>query len=611
MSMKDILSEDTFREQWKSETTHICEIQTYRHDDIPNSEVNGRLIEIRDYFDTLTSSFNEGVTTTKFIPFQWCANIREGTDGTEPEDLISTTKPNNQVCLDSDFWIFGYRFGATEPEDRICIICHLDTVPATEGDEWAPFIPHVEEREYTYKNSESDKQPFLVGRGCVDDKGPAISALMAARKLAKDFDNDPRMEKTMVEIIFDTSEETNMSTPRYLEDPKTNKPHFGVVYDAQWCVRAEKGCERPIFKVPASTQNGSRLYIEKITTSANNSTNTIPDSCIAVIKGPGDELSKYADMVEDRYASCPFDDESYRRAPLEAKVLEAGGVVRLLSLETTILGAQHGSAPQENRDEGANPLVSLANFLAAEVRNGKMEINDYATVSDFISWMWGTQVFGEKHAPMEEDDTVFEKGNGTTYAVTKISEDKDGLPTLEVDIRYAIPHHETGWDGETEGMLLGSKSRFEGIFSDLVSEFNEIHTQYPEVSHETQTIFAPDIRVPDSNENFKIVEQAFFDVREKVPPRLAIGGGTDAKGFVFLLGVGPLFSTNLGPPINYHGIDEGIPMDDIFESTKILVKLMAEEITSPPKRPSEESRRKSVHRVKALRASGHKFCCNC
>lgn len=51
-------------------------------------------------------------------------------------------------------------------DEQVATICHVDVVPAGPGWSWDPF--HVEQ-----------KDGWLIGRGVVDDKGPAILSLYA------------------------------------------------------------------------------------------------------------------------------------------------------------------------------------------------------------------------------------------------------------------------------------------------------------------------------------------------------------------------------------------------------------------------------------------------
>lgn len=191
-----------------------------------------------------------------------------------------------------------------------------------------------------------------------------------------------------------------------------------------------------------------------------------------------------------------------------------------------------------------------------------LAVNHMFAMERFIQWTWGTYVSGEAHRQLKESDHEFSEGNGTTYAVTKSSaiEDSSGDMVLDVDIRYAIGHHENPWDGWSEGFLEGDNRTFAKLFGNLVSEFSRLHSGYPYVSGKSKTIFAPDIRLPDTNPFFGSVNKAFEEVMGYSSPRFAIGGGSDGKGYTFLLGMGPLFAPNMGYPINYHGIKEGAPL---------------------------------------------------
>ena len=64
----------------------------------------------------------------------------------------------------------------------------------------------------------------------------------------------------------------------------------------------------------------------------------------------------------------------------------------------------------------------------------------------------------------------------------------------------------------------------------------------------------------------------------------AIGGGTDAKGHVALVAAGSLFSLGFGPPVNFHGLNEGAPLEDLWLSARILYQIMLDEIADKPTR---------------------------
>ena len=61
----------------------------------------------------------------------------------------------------------------------------------------------------------------------------------------------------------------------------------------------------------------------------------------------------------------------------------------------------------------------------------------------------------------------------------------------------------------------------------------------------------------------------------------ATGGATDAHSFPELVTAGALFTIDMGPPINYHGLDEGAPLTDLENSGKILLYLLQQELAAP------------------------------
>ncbi|MGH2551550.1 MAG: M20/M25/M40 family metallo-hydrolase [Thermomicrobiales bacterium] len=461
---------------------------------------------------------------------------------------------------DKPYWVFGWRVGTGA--NKVAVICHLDTVPPGDAD-WSPFEPRIEQREY-----EGTTTDFLIGRGAIDDKGPAVAALHALLSVLPDLEKQPDLlQNVTLEVLFDTSEETDMSTPYYLAANPDAALSFGIVFDGMWTVRAEKGIERPIFSVPFTSDPTSGLRLESLGTSAGPA-NQIADSAEARIIGSDSEaLDAYAGSVATAYGAYGFDDPGYHAAVLEV-TRDGTDIV----LTTRVAGAQHGSAPEENRADGANPLVSLANFIAGQAAEGTIEENHYTRMSDFIAWGWGTMVFGEKHPGLLlRYDEVFEEGNGTTYALTRVLTDQAAQTvTLAIDIRYATGHHETSWDG-TDGMIPG-KSLFGEIFDELVKQYAATE-RGSAVAVTTTTADAPDIRNPD-NEYFKKVNAAYREAMGVDTPMLAIGGGTDAKGHPELVAAGSLFTTKLGDPINFHGINEGAPIVDLVNSQKILISLL-------------------------------------
>ena len=538
--------------EWQSfkieDIKKLIRLETWRDDRGDNEKtVLNNLAIIQTYFDQRMHDFNQSHDAHKIIKFEW-----KGTDN----------DPTGK-----QYWVFGYRAG--NGPRKVSLLTHLDTVAYGSYD-WKPFDPRVEDRTYNGK-----KAPFLIGRGSIDDKGPAIVAFEALTRALDSASNNPHaLDGVTLEVLFDTSEETEMSTPHYFHQFPHEKPKLGIVFDAAWCVRAEKGMERPVFTVNSSdvpAPPSTALSIAKLVTSPG-PVNMIPSTAVAYITGPAKNLETFATQVMDKYKKYPFDDPKYNRAEIKVGLSKDKKEVFITAF---VKGAQHGSAPQENRASGANPVVSLTNFLAFLVDDGTLANNNNGEMTRFIRWAFGTHVFGETHQELlSRYDQVFENGNGTTYALTKLEPIDDGKGIeLKVDIRYAIGHQDAGWDGKTEGLLTGH-SLFNNVFEKLIQQYNN---KKKLVTFTTRNLAAPDIRLPD-NANLGQVKKAYQAVMGKECPLLAIGGGTDAKGNLELVAAGALFTDSLAPPVNFHGIGEGAPLIDLENSGKILLNLFQREL---------------------------------
>lgn len=526
-----------------ADTEKLVRIETYRTGS--NEElVLANIEKIKAHFQEKADAFNGTQKSHKLSLFEW--------KGSDKEDV------------NKKYWVFGFRAG--KGPRKVAILAHLDTVPPGNLD-WKPFEPRLENRLYNGQNTS-----FLIGRGAIDDKGPAVVAFEVLTGVLKAADADPAaLDGVTLEVLFDSSEETDMSTPHYFTAQPAETPAFGVVFDAFWTVRAEKGIERPVFTIAADanvTRSQGYLTLAGLE-SAEGSVNMIPTSASARIAGWSD-FDGFAATVQALYRAYQFDDPAYR--PAELKITRDGKVAVLTTL---VAGAQHGSAPEQNRAKGANPVVSLTNFLASLIDRGLVANNAYGEMCHFIRWGWGTRVFGEAHPDLLlRTDTVFKEGNGTSYALTQLRPDGKGGISLALDVRYAIGHHGTGWDGR-EGLLKGD-SLFKSVFTQLVEQYRA-ESGGTTVGFSTSTAYGPDIRDP-RGANFVRINNAYRSAIGENSPMLAIGGGTDAKDHLTLVAAGSLFTTDLGPPINFHGLNEGAPLIDLENSAAILTSLLEQEL---------------------------------
>lgn len=131
-------------------------------------------------------------------------------------------------------------FGAPEPE--LAILSHLDVVPAGSGWSSDPFTLTVD----------GDK---LIGRGAIDDKGPAVAALFALRAVREL--GIPL--KKGVRLIFGTNEENGSADLAYYRS-KRELPPMVFTPDGEYpVINAEKGMLRVFFSAPF---NNGAIYDE-------------------------------------------------------------------------------------------------------------------------------------------------------------------------------------------------------------------------------------------------------------------------------------------------------------------------------------------------------------
>ena len=138
-------------------------------------------------------------------------------------------------------------------EPELAILSHLDVVPVGEGWTSPPFT----------LTADGNK---LVGRGAIDDKGPAVAALYAA-KAVKDL-GIPL--KKGVRLIFGTNEENGSADLAYYRK-KRELPPMVFTPDGEYpVINGEKGMLRVYF---------STSVPESVEISAGTVINAVPSSC--------------------------------------------------------------------------------------------------------------------------------------------------------------------------------------------------------------------------------------------------------------------------------------------------------------------------------------------
>lgn len=255
-------------------------------------------------------------------------------------------------------------FGPENATHMIAAVAHLDVVPALDWPEaYEPIL-------------EDDR---LIGRGSIDDKGPAVSAYYALKAL-KDEGYEP---KHRLRVIVGLDEESGSSCmSRYLETEEV--PVAGFTPDADFpVIHAEKGMLR--FDIEMNWPKDETSDLRLVKAKAGSRPNVIPGS-----------------------AELTFQDAD---GSLETKVSEG------------VMG--HASMPDK-----AKNAISLA------MRDAAYRLDEKGVTHPFVSMyqdLIGLDYDGDKFGIKHEDDV----SGPLTLNVGVIDLDETSA-TLVVDIRYPV-----------------------------------------------------------------------------------------------------------------------------------------------------------------------------
>lgn len=147
---------------------------------------------------------------------------------------------------------------------QIAILSHLDVVPA--GEDWTNDPFKLERRE-----------GYLLGRGVVDDKGPAVLSLYAAHYFVEREKMGAAPLPYTLRILLGANEETGFGDIAYYSK-KYDSPEFLLTPDGWWplCV-GEKGLAVATVTSPEIEGNVIDIY-------AGSAHNVIPFTATAIVK---------------------------------------------------------------------------------------------------------------------------------------------------------------------------------------------------------------------------------------------------------------------------------------------------------------------------------------
>ncbi|MDR3587021.1 MAG: dipeptidase PepV [Desulfosporosinus sp.] len=391
--------------------------------------------------------------------------------------------------------------------DLLGILGHLDVVP--EGDGWS--VPPY---------SATIKDGKILGRGALDDKGPALTALFAMKAI-KDANIPLNMR---VRLILGTDEESGWADMDYYLK-KEEVPQIGFAPDAEFpVIHAEKGI---LHLELSKSQATSFPHLVKV--QGGERANVVPDLCEVIIKGIAHEV------IAKQLKEFSFPEGVSGKLDSQANEQE-------IKLTFRGVGA-HGSLPQN----GKNAVLYTLQFL----RSLPLSPEEERTL-DFILSHPGTGFYGEGFGIALSDEPSGKLS--LNLGILKLTSDRI---RFVIDIRYPVTYK------RDDVFLPIEKIAQSEQFDIKVLTHQEAH------------------HVPKDSALVQSLLKAYTDVTGLKPFAFAIGGGTYAKVLPQGVAFGPVFP---GEPEVIHCADEYISIDNLLLTTKVYAQAILNLAADPENR---------------------------
>jgi succinyl-diaminopimelate desuccinylase len=421
-----------------------------------------------------------------------------------------------QVCADAGMTtkdVRGYAAHAEfgEGTEMIGVLSHVDVVP--EGDGWStpPYAAEIVDGR-------------IVARGAIDDKGPTMAAIFAA-KIVKEL-GLPLSKR--VRLIFGTDEESNWQCVKtYFQTEEM--PTMGFTPDADFpLIYAEKGLTDLTFRQTREAYEAQRLTAKTemdaklLSLTAGLRMNMVPERGEATLLAVGQSAEEIADRYRRYLAQAGLTGEAVAEA--ERVTLRMQGV------------SVHGMDPSK----GVNAGTELIRFLATLSLDERAE--QFAQFTDRYLYR---QHYGEALG-IDHDDAEM---GPLTVNTGVIEYAADGEVVFRVNIRYPHSQPYERW----EPILLERLA--EAAFRLEVVEHLKPH------------------RVDPHHPLVTTLQRVYTEQTGQAANIIAIGGATYGRSLDVGVAFGPLFP---GRPDCAHQRDEYILIDDLVKATAIYAQAIYE-----------------------------------
>lgn len=387
-------------------------------------------------------------------------------------------------------------------DEMVAVLGHLDVVPEGKGwtvDPWGGEL----------------KDGMVWGRGVLDNKGPVMTALFAAKAL---FDAGLKL-KRRVRIIFGTNEERGSSCMKRYVELGEELPAAGFTPDADYpIINAEKGIITYTLSMPFAPSGDMKI----ISLEGGVAANVVMAEVTAVMEDPRPECRA-------RILAAAGAWKGPEGSSLSAS--EEGERVTLLMKGRPA----HGSTPEK----GINALACLADFMK-EVRL-KGEQGEF--FSAFNSRV-GFETDGKSLAVAMEDEV-----SGPLTACVGVVKAEKGRVSFTINMRYPVTAKEQDITGPFEETFRGADMAVESVSKSLP------------------------LYMPPESRLIKALQKVYAEETGQEATLLAIGGGTYAKTMPNVVAFGPVFP---GQDYKIHEEDERWAVEDIMKNAHIMARALAE-----------------------------------
>lgn len=391
-----------------------------------------------------------------------------------------------------------------EGVEMVAVLGHLDVVPEGKGwtvDPWGGEL----------------KNGMIYGRGVLDNKGPVMVGLFAAKAI---FDSGIAL-KRRIRVIFGTNEERGSKCMKRYVEAGEELPAAGFTPDAEYpIIYAEKGILTYTLSLPFAPSGDMKV----LSLEGGLAANVVMAEVRTEITDPRPECRK---RILDAAAAWKGPEGSSLGASEDA-------AKQVVTLEMKGHPA-HGSTPEK----GINALACLADFV-----NGLKLKGEQGDFFALFSKLIGFETDGASLGIAMKDDV-----SGSLTACVGVVKLSEGRATFTLNLRYPVTKKEE----EITAPLLETLA-INGITVENVTSANPLY-------------------MPPESRLIKALQKAYTDVTGEKAELLAIGGGTYAKTMPNVVAFGPVFP---GQTYKIHEEDECWSVEDIMKNAHIMAKVLVE-----------------------------------